>query len=369
MQRTWLSLLATPGLGSRSGQKLLQACGTPAAVLGADRSQLRDLGCDDATIAALKQPDGRLLDAWEAWLAAPNRQLISCTDARYPRRLLDLDDYPLALFCDGDVDLLQTMQLAIVGSRNPTPAGRQRAKGLAAYLAQSGLVITSGLALGIDAAAHEGALTSTGLTIAVLANGLDQIYPARNRELAARIRAQGLLISEMGPGTAPRPGLFPRRNRIISGLSLGTLVVEAALRSGSLITARLAAEQGREVFAIPGSVDNPTARGCHNLIKNGAKLVEDAGDILEELAPMIDNGHEFPLPHEPMTVAETPVDEEYQRLLAHLDNAPISIDTLVDRTGLAVETVSSMLLILELHGAVATAPGGGYQRLTAGSSR
>lgn len=297
----------------------------------------------------------------QAWLAQPGHQLLLDSDSAYPARLRDLSDAPPALFCAGDTDLMNVPQLAMVGSRNPTPAGLRHARQFARHLAARGLGITSGLALGVDAAAHQGALEADGITVAVTGTGLDRVYPQSHQALASRIQEQGLLISEFPPGTPARRDHFPRRNRLIAALSLGTLVIEAALRSGSLITARLAGELGREVFAMPGSVDNPLARGCHRLIRQGAKLVETADDILEELGPLLDNVGKVPS-SSPREAPPDVHDKDYQHLLKHLDNAPRSIDELVEHTGLAVDAVSSMLLILELRGDVAMAPGGGYQK-------
>ena len=259
------------------------------------------------------------------------------------------------LFARGDVALLQNPQLAIVGSRNPSVVGRETAQEFARTLAASGMTITSGLALGIDAASHQGALDGGGQTVAVFGTGLDRVYPAKNRALAhAIVEAGGVLLSEYPPGTEPLPGNFPRRNRIISGLSLGTLVVEAALRSGSLITARYAVEQGREVFAIPGSIHNPLARGCHQLIRQGAKLVEGARDILEELAPQLNAILAEPEPPEPSTGP----DGEHRMLLACMGDGTSSVDQLVERSGLTADAVSSMLLLLELQGYVVSTAGG-----------
>jgi DNA processing protein len=255
---------------------------------------------------------------------------------------------------------LAAAQLAMVGSRSPTAPGRATAREFAAWFAGAGLTVTSGLAVGIDAASHEGALAGGGSTIAVFATGLDRIYPAEHAALAQRIRAAGALVSEFPPGTPPLRGHFPRRNRIIAGLSLGTLVVEAARYSGSLITARLAIEYGREVFAIPGSIHSPLARGCHQLIKSGAKLVEEASDVLTEL--------QFPVRKEELTAhASEPrpapeLDKEYEMLLDALGFEPATIDVLVARTRLPGESVASMLLILELEGRVAALPGGRYGR-------
>ena len=324
----------------------------------ASRQSLAAAGLSPADAARLG--DGPLLAPARDWLNGANRCLLTQADPAFPDTLRALPDAPAALFCEGDPDLLSTLQLAIVGSRNPTPAGERHAFQFARALAGRGLAICSGLALGIDGAAHRGALAADGLTLAVTGCGLDICYPASHQALARDIAQRGLLLSEYPPGTAPQRENFPRRNRLISGLSFGTLVVEAAPRSGSLITARLAAEQGREVFAIPGSVDNPLARGCHRLIRAGAKLVETADDVLEELGPMMDNKRQ-PTRSEP-PAASSALDEDYQLLLKHIDNAPMSIDALVEATGLPVDSVSSMLLILELQGAVAVAPGGGYQR-------
>jgi DNA processing protein len=260
----------------------------------------------------------------------------------------------------GSVAALATAQLAMVGSRNPTPAGRTTARDFAAWFARAGLTITSGLAVGIDAASHEGALGAGGQTVAVCATGLDRVYPAEHAALAERIRAHGALLSEFPPRSAPLPGHFPRRNRIISGLSLGTLVVEAARHSGSLITARLAVEAGREVFAIPGSIHSPLARGCHQLIKSGAKLVEEAADVMSELKISVPKEQLTLRLREPETAPA--LDKEYEMLLDALGFEPATIDILVARTRLPGESVASMLLILELEGRVAALPGGRYGR-------
>ena len=292
-------------------------------------------------------------------------RLITVLDPDYPSLLRQIPDPPAALFARGDVTLLASPQLAMVGSRNPSVEGRRNAEEFAAYLVKCGLTITSGMALGIDAASHRGALKGGGRTVAVWGTGLDKAYPPRNRDLAEGIAAQGLIVSEFPPGTPPLPIHFPRRNRIISGLSVGTLVVEAASRSGSLITARLASEQGREVFAIPGSIHNPMARGCHRLLREGAKLVESAADILEELAPLLGiQTPEVALTAAADSAAEAPSeDPEYKLLLNSLDFAPTSVDALVERTGLTPEVVSSMLLMLELQGHVEASPGGRYSRV------
>lgn len=283
--------------------------------------------------------------------------------AEFPPLLRQIPDPPVALFIRGAAALLASPQLAMVGSRNPSVEGRRNAEEFAAYLSRCGLTITSGMALGVDAASHRGALKAGGSTVAVWGTGLDKAYPPRNLDLAEEIAAKGLLVSEFPPGTPPLPTHFPRRNRLISGLSVGTLVVEAANRSGSLITARLASEQGREVFAIPGSIHNPMARGCHRLLREGAKLVESAADILEELAPLLKLELPAAEPATDAAPAAPPEDPEYRLLLNSLDFAPTSVDSLVERTGLTPDVVSSMLLMLELQGHVEASPGGGYSRV------
>ncbi|GAB4350631.1 MAG: DNA-processing protein DprA [Immundisolibacter sp.] len=273
----------------------------------------------------------------------------------YPSRLAQIADPPPVLLMQGEASVLDAPQIAIVGSRNATPAGRDIAYELAAALAEAGLSVTSGLAEGIDAAAHRGALAAGGGTLAVLGTGPDRVYPRQHKELAHAISAGGLLISEQPVGTPPRPFNFPRRNRIISGLSLGVLVVEAGPRSGSLITARLAADQGREVFAVPGGIHNPLARGCHALIREGAKLVESVTDILEEL-PAVPSGQMA------AKAAPSTRDAQDHPLLACLGDSPASVDLLVQRSGLTVDEVSTMLLTLQLDGLVTALPGGLYGR-------
>ncbi|MEI6413988.1 MAG: DNA-processing protein DprA, partial [Pseudomonadota bacterium] len=281
----WLALVRTPGIGPRRGRRLLARFGNPALVRAAPWGELRGLGLSEAALQALTEPTG--LEADLDWALEPDQTLLPLTDPRYPARLRDLPDSPLLLYVKGDPAWLAWPQIAVVGSRNPSSAGCQTARQFGRALAERGLAVTSGLATGIDGCAHEGAL-ETGGTLAVMGTGLDRVYPSSHRALAHRIAGQGALVSEFAIGTPARPENFPRRNRIISGLSLGVLVVEAGLRSGSLITARLAAEQGREVFAIPGSLYNPLATGCHALIKQGAKLTEGIDDILEEIGPLLD---------------------------------------------------------------------------------
>ncbi len=361
----WLALLHTPGIGSRRFRVLLKKAGTPAALFRASPSEWSALGLNDAVIGHLRSPDWEEVEKELQWLEQSGRHLITLIDPRYPSLLREIPDPPPLLFVQGDPRLLSEPQLAMVGSRNPSTSGRKTARDFARFLARAGITITSGLATGIDGASHTGALDEAGTTIAVTGTGLDRIYPARHRELAHRIAEQGALVSEFPPGTPARPGHFPRRNRIISGLSLGTLVVEAARQSGSLISARLAAEQGREVFAIPGSIHNPLARGCHALIRQGAKLVETVEDVLEELAPLL--GSLELSAEQPSTTLESEAqepDEEYRLLLDCMEFDPVSIDLLIERSGLTTDAVSSMLLLLELEGHVLSAPGGRYCRTT-----
>jgi DNA processing protein len=325
---------------------------------------LAALGLNDAAIRALRKPSADELAADERWLAGPGRQLVTWGSPSYPALLAEIPDAPLVLFVEGDATTLSMPQLAIVGSRNPTPIGRDTASRFARHLAAAGFAITSGLALGIDSAAHRGALAGEGRTIAVLGCGLDSIYPTENAGLAQQIAERGALVSDLPAGTPPLKHHFPRRNRLISGLSVGTLVVEAAPRSGSLITARLAAEQGREVFAIPGSIHSPLSRGCHRLIRQGAKLVDTVDDIFTELGALLAGLR-------PASRAEQPdrqedsrhaLDKDYEILLDALGFESAAIDTLVARTGFQASAVASMLLILELEGRIAQQPGGLFCR-------
>jgi len=284
-------------------------------------------------------------------------------DKHFPELLTQLSDPPPQLYVNGNTDILHLPALAIVGSRNPTDGGARSAFEFSRHLARCGFCIVSGLAQGIDAAAHRGALAAGAPTIAVLGNGIDSIYPASNRELAEQIVAHGAVVSEYPPGTPPMRAYFPQRNRLISGLSLGTLVVEAARRSGSLITARLAAEQGREVFALPGSIHNPLARGCHQLIRDGAKLVESADDIICELAPLAAHVLQSSMESTPSEGGVDSDDKEYVKLQKSLGHDPVGIDELVEHSGLTIDQVSSMLLILELDGKIEKLSGGRYALL------
>jgi DNA processing protein len=328
---------------------------------------LRARGLAAATLDYFKSPDWRAVEADGKWASEPGHLVLTLSDAGYPAPLKEISDPPPLLFVQGEPAWLSSSQLAVVGSRNPTPAGEQTAFAFSKALVEQGLCITSGLALGIDAAAHEGALEGGGATVAVAATGLDRVYPRRHAALAEKIAQAGAIVSEFPLGTPPIAQNFPRRNRIISGLSLGTLVVEAALQSGSIISARHALEQGREVFAIPGSIHNPLARGCHALIRQGAKLVETVEDILEEIrfARPLSKTASSPVKADLSASGMVPVerlDDEYRRLLECLGFDATSVDTLVDRSGLTADVVSSMLLILELQGHVNSHMGGTYAR-------
>ncbi|MDN5937345.1 MAG: DNA-processing protein DprA [Salinisphaera sp.] len=358
----WLVLARCPGLGARICQRLLARCGDAQGIRRASASLWREAGLREAGTTWLRSPDADLLAKDRAWLASPGCGLITWHDPGYPSSLRELPDAPAWLFARGDADLLDAPGCAIVGSRNPSRAGVGHARRLAHDLAKSGLVIVSGLADGIDAAAHQGALDADGMTVAVCGTGLDQVYPKRNLDLARAIGERGLLVSEFAPGMPPKPGHFPRRNRLIAGLTLGSVIVEAAGRSGSLITARLAMEYGREVFAMPGSVDNPLARGCHRLLRDGARLVETAADVLEELAPLLPGRAALDRQASEPVVDREVADPEQQALLACLGHSPARVDELVERSGLTADAVSSMLLILELQDLVTPLPGGAFLR-------
>lgn len=368
--RAWLTLLRAPGFGDAAIRSLIARHGDVVAALASAR---RDAPA--ATRAWLAAPDQAALDLGEAWLAGADHHLLVHGDEDFPVLLRDIANAPAALFVAGDPARLWSSQIAIVGSRSASAGGLANAKAFARAFAHAGNAVTSGLAEGIDAAAHTGALDAGGTTIAVLGTGIDLVYPRQHAELAARIVANGALVSEFPPGTPGHAKHFPRRNRIISGLSLGTLVVEASIKSGSLTTARYAAEQGREVFALPGSIHSPLARGCHKLIREGAKLVETAQEVLEDLrgvgAVLADGLRERLAADDDSTAnprrAAAPAQEtlsadpDYARLLSALDYAPASLDELAERTQLPASSLSSMLLVLELDG-VAIAQGGRYAR-------
>jgi DNA processing protein len=351
--------LRAPGVGNQTLNPLLAESGNARNLLRRPPSS-----APEALKAYLRDPDLGGAEADMRWLEQPDAYLLKITDHEYPARLRELPNPPTALFLKGDPDLLGMPQLAIVGSRTPTPGGKQTTEDFAAHLATAGLVISSGLAAGIDAAAHRGALNVNGLTLAVTGTGLDRVYPAANRSLAHEISGNGLLVSEFPTGTPPLPANFPRRNRILAGLTLGTLVIEAALKSGSLITARLAAENGREVFAMPGSIHNPLARGCHALIRQGAKLVETGDHVLEELAPLLGKPAATRISAaEPMPPAEPSADPQHDSVLAAMGYDPVTTDELVVRTGFPAAEISSILLLLELQGHVSSGSGGLFTRL------
>ena len=360
----WFRLLEAPGLGRGTVRRLLAACGSPEAVLRTRPGTLRSLaGADGAEALIRNQPEIEdRLAVTRRWLDGGDRRgVITLGAPDYPAQLLQTADPPLLLYFEGDPRVMSERSLAIVGSRHPTPQGADNARAFAAAFSRDGWVVVSGLALGIDAAAHEGALEGVAGTIAVLGTGLDPIYPRANTGLARRIAERGLLLSEVTPGTPPLRERFPQRNRIIAGLTRGTLVVEAALQSGSLITARQAAEAGREVFAIPGSIHSPQSRGCHALLKQGAKLVESAADILEELqgarpAPVSTSEQAAESRESPLTRGPADI------LLEAMGHDPVTLDALLARTGWPTAELSARLLELEFDGRVARLPGGLYQR-------
>ncbi len=357
----WIRLLETPGVGRESARRLLATFGSPQAVLAAATSARREVvGAVAAsalaeTSAALEQQIQTTLEWLAAETTAP-RSVIPLGHAHFPPALLHAADPPLMLYAQGRLELLAGEAIAVVGSRNPTRQGTDNARAFSAHLSHAGFTVVSGLALGIDAAAHEGGLEGAASTVAVVGTGLDRVYPKRHLALARRIAEQGLIVSEYSLGTPPLPENFPNRNRIIAGLTRGTLVVEAALKSGSLITARLASESGRDVFAIPGSIHSPQARGCHALIKQGAKLVESAQDILEELN---------------LTGAASPIEAAHGELVLEEEDAvlhalgfdPVTLDALVARTDWSAAALNVRLLELELNGQIARLPGQLFQRI------
>jgi DNA processing protein len=349
----WLALGLIDGVGDESIRRLLAVFGGPAEILSASASALERVVKKKVAQSIAQGPDLKKVEAALKWLEDSANAVITFADTDYPSFLLNVADPPPILYLKGRRELLNSRALAIVGSRSATPAGLANAEAFSETASNAGLCIISGMALGVDTAAHRGGLLGSSASIAVVGTGLDIVYPAVNRTLAHELAEKGALISEFPLGTPPRGSNFPRRNRIISGMSVGCLVVEAALQSGSLITARQALEQGREVFAIPGSIHSPLSKGCHALIKQGAKLVECAEDILDELGhPAVRTARQ----------ASEPKHEE-SLLLRHLGHDVISIDSLSRRSGLTVETVSAMLLSFELDGVVASLPGGCYQRI------
>jgi DNA processing protein len=362
----WFRLLETPGVGRDTARRLLAACGSPAAVWAIAPATLRALAGPAVAEALGQEPPlfaKRLHAALTWWHGANDRHVLTLDHPAWPALLLQTADPPLLLYAQGDLGKLSQASLAIVGSRHPTAQGADNARAFAAALGAQGYAIVSGLAQGIDAAAHEGALTTAAGTIAVVGTGLDRVYPPRNKDLAQRIANSGLLLSEFSPGTPPLPEHFPLRNRIIAGLTQGTLVVEAALRSGSLITARLANEAGREVFALPGSIHAPQSQGCHQLIRQGALLVASAQDILDELQSVKTlRPRQTELPW----VEPTSTTEAADPVLAALGHDPVTLDALLARTGWSTAALTARLLELELQDRVARLPGGLFQRRTIG---
>lgn len=352
----WLALSRLPGIGSVTVCRWLEYFTSVDKLFSATTTDLEAAGLTSKQSYLLKNVNWTSIENDLCWLEKNNNQIVSLEDDAYPKLLREIYDPPLVLFVKGDVNILTQSQIAMVGSRHPTITGKEWAYQFAKELAAAGLVITSGLALGVDAASHVGAL-ATGKTIAVLGTGLKFVYPSTHQKLAEDIvRNGGALISEFSPDTPPKATNFPMRNRIISGLSLGVLVIEAALRSGSLITARSALEQNREIFAIPGSIHNPLARGCHQLIRQGAKLVETSDDILEEIGHC-SKRREIPIP---AASKQEPVDLDplLQRVLAQIGYEVTALDVIILRSGLTPAEVSSMLLPLELEGYVQFVPGG-----------
>jgi DNA processing protein len=350
--KAWLALSLTRGLGGESARRLLKEFGSPDAIYAAPVSSLKSVVKTDVAAEISRGIADETVDPALAWLEDNNNHIVTLADSDYPQALLNIPDPPLLLYVKGRLDLLNRPALAVVGSRSATPQGINNAEAFAKSLSDAGLCIISGMAHGIDAAAHRGALRGQGGSIAIVGTGLDIVYPAANRDLAHMLAQQGTLVSEFPLATPPLAANFPRRNRLISGMSLGCLVVEASLQSGSLITARLALEQGRDVFAIPGSIHAPQSKGCHALLKQGAKLVETAQDILEELGGVLASPAQ-------------PSDSEGadSALLEHLGFDPVDVDTLSLRCGLTIAELSAMLLTLELSGRICVLPGGLYQRI------
>ena len=371
--QTWLRLNHCKGVGVSAIQTLIEHFGALESVFEAGERALSASGIGQKAVASIiAGANEQAVECDMRWSEQAGQHIIPLNSNHYPERLRSIGSPPPVLYVKGDVDVLHTPQLAIVGSRKPTHAGRETAQAFSKSIAATGLTITSGMALGIDAASHQGALLARGLTIAVAATGLDRIYPAQHRELAGQIIEEGAIVSEFPIGTTVRPEFFPRRNRIISGLSLGVLVVEAAVRSGTLTTARHASEQGRDVFAVPGSIRNPLSRGCHALIKQGAKLIETPDDILEELASQLTQWHQSNIGYQSDVVKKATaapsihqeaVDPAYQQLINYLDDVPQTVDALVERSGHSAAEIASMLLMLELQGHVSRADGNRYVRV------
>lgn len=348
----WLILHFAPNFGPASWKRCLENFTSPATFCAQSTAQLRALGCTEETVNAIKKPDYRLIESAIQWQQQPNHHIISCHSQCYPKLLKQIDAPPPLLYVHGQPDHLYQKQIAIVGTRRPTANAKQLARYFGEKLGEAGLVTTSGLALGVDTAAHEGAVASNTPTIAVSGNGLNMIYPAKNRNLAAKIAEKGAIVSEFALFTPPKPENFPRRNRIISGLSLGVLVIEAALKSGSLITARYALEQNREVFATPGSLFNSMSAGCNHLIQQGARLVTNVDDILSEISGIIDNKilNKNVKSAKILPPSRPELDKAHKKLLECMKFDVISFEQLVDETGFAAQKVTALLCQLKLNG-------------------
>jgi DNA processing protein len=356
--QAWLALSFVQGVGPSNYIRLLQDIGPPEVILQSSAATLSRAVKPQLAQQIKQSQDPALLQQTCEWLQQPGNHLLTLADSDYPQQLLQLPDPPPILYLKGRRELLQSKAIAIVGSRNATEQGNQNARLFARHLSDAGFCIVSGMASGIDRAAHEGGLAGRSSSIAVVGTGLDRVYPARNRDLAHQLAQDGLIISEFALGIQPLAGNFPRRNRIISGLSAGCLVIEATLNSGSLVTARLAAEQGREVMAIPGSIHSPQSKGCHQLLKQGAKLVESAQDVLEEIGVPVCNTAK-----KADTNASIATDSDYGKILEKMGFDPCPVDIICDRAGLTADKVCAILLRLELEGLVSCLPGGRYQRL------
>jgi DNA processing protein len=371
-QRDWLIFLNAPSIAGASIVKLFDSMGGVSVAASASARDLTRRGLPEDTVAAVVNPDEAKIESDLRWLEQPNHHLLCWDDDAFPVLLRRIPSPPAALFIDGDPGCLWQPQIAVIGSRNPTAGGLDHARDFAATLARQGMTITSGLASGIDTQAHRAALDAGALTIAVNGTGLDQVYPRSSARVAERIRTQGAMVSELPLGAPPKPQHFPSRNRIISGLSLAVLVVEAGLNSGTLITARKAAEQGREVFALPGSLNNPMAKGCHRLIREGARLVETTADIMQELGPIaaelqmeirqrLEPAGE--VPEKPAGAVESLLDDpDYQKVWDVLGFDPKPVDVIIGQTGLSAREISSMLLMMELRGMVRKHDNGRYIR-------
>jgi len=360
----WFALLRAPAVQCYTLHRLLQELATPATIFRTKARVLSGFGLSQKTIDYINNPAWDKVKKDLEWCQAPGNFFITYFDENYPTLLKEIHDPPLALFLSGNPELLQTLQISIVGSRRPSPDGRRNTRDFAERLARLGLTITSGLASGLDSEAHHGALAADGATIAVLGSGIQEIYPKENIKLARLIiEKKGAVISELSPDFRPLPVNFPRRNRIISGLSLGTLIVEAAENSGSLITARFAMEQGREVFAVPGSIHNPLAKGCHELLRQGAKLTEKIDDILEEVGPLAFLAGNGGQEQEADGKKIKELDELSKLLLDNIGSRPVSVDSLVEAAALSAPVVTALLLQMELNGVITLMPGGKYIRV------